>query len=139
MSEAFAEVIDEAMRRKGWGYNRLSVEIGLLEGGRIFNPTQIRRLRLGERQNLSRELVQRLIDVLDLDPDLSWHAAGLWPPDLDVEGYRRYRQRAFLNSSNPDALTHRLGKPQGRVKRMGVLIPFPLPGLAPALELGRVA
>jgi hypothetical protein len=92
--DAFAEMIDEGMRRKGWGYNRLSVEIGVLPGGGIFNPTQIRRLRFGERKQLSRQLVERLAEVLDLDQGEAFHAAGLWPPDLDLEGYRRFRALA---------------------------------------------
>ncbi|HEY5988369.1 MAG TPA: helix-turn-helix transcriptional regulator [Streptosporangiaceae bacterium] len=90
----FAEIIDEAMKRKGWGYNRLSVEIGVLPSGGIFNPTQIRRLRLGERKHMSPELLERLIEVLDLPEDEAYHAAGLWPPGLDLEGYRRYRHLA---------------------------------------------
>jgi hypothetical protein len=86
--KTFADLIDEAMRRKGWGYGRLSVKLGELPDGSILNATQIRRLRRGQRQNLTPELVQRLIDVLGLDPAEAWHAAGLWPPDLSADDYR---------------------------------------------------
>ena len=127
--DAFAEMIDEGMQRKGWGYNRLSVQIGVLPEGGIFNPTQIRRLRFGERKYLNRELVARLIEVLDLDPAEAWHASGLWPPDLDLEGYRRFRQHA-LAGTGPRSLTHRLGKPRARARGMGRLIPFPADGRA---------
>lgn len=95
----FAEIIDEAMKRKGWGYNRLSVEIGVLPSGGIFNPTQIRRLRLGERKHMSPELLERLIEVLDLPEDEAYHAAGLWPPGLNLEEYRRFRHLAATSAN----------------------------------------
>ncbi len=85
----FAAIFDEAMKRKGWGYNRLSVEIGVLPSGGIFNPTQIRRLRLGERKHMSHELLERLIDVLDLDPAEAWAAAGLLPPGTTADMLRK--------------------------------------------------
>lgn len=137
MSKTFGELVEWGSRRKGWSDYQLSAAIGLLPGDRPFNPTQIRRLRTGERQHLSRELVERLIEVLGLDPEEAWHAAGLWPPDLDLEGYRRFRQRALLGADR-SSLTHRLGKPQGHVKAMGQLIPFPTRP-AVTLDLARVA
>ena len=93
--ETFGELLAEAMDRKGWGDYHVSAAIGLLPGNKVINNTQIRRIRVGERQNLSRELVQRLIEVLDLDEAEAWHAAGMWPPDLDVQGYRQFRQHAL--------------------------------------------
>lgn len=125
MSSTFGELVEEASRQKGWSDYQLSAAIGLLPGSRVFNPTQIRRLRRGERQNLSRELVERLIEVLDLPEDEAWHAAGLWPPDLDVEGYRRFRQQALAGTTQ-GALTHRSVNHQGHVKDVGRLIPFPV-------------
>ena len=130
----FGQLIEAERLRRGWTRSKLAVAVGILDDGSALDATQIRRIVQGTRK-LDQDIVRRLIEALDLDADLSWHAAGIWPPDLDVEGYRRFRQRAFLNSSDRDALMHRLGKPQGRVKRMGLLLPFPLP----ALELGRVA
>jgi len=100
--DGFAELIDEAMKRKGWGYARLSVEIGVLPSGSIFNSTQIRRLRLGERRNLTRELVERLVQVLDLDEERAWFLSGLWPPDFDLEDYRRYRHRLAVVGAPSD-------------------------------------
>ena len=111
--DAFAEMIDEGMKRKGWGYNRLSVEIGVLPGGGIFNPTQIRRLRFGERKNLSRELVERLVQVLDLDEGAAWHAAGIWPPDLDLDSYRRYRHRLAVVGASSDVPNPKSGRSSG--------------------------
>jgi len=87
----FGELVAEAMRRKGWGDYHVSAAIGLLPDNKVINNTQIRRIRTGERQNLTRELVAQLISALDLPEEEAWHAAGLWPPDLDVDGYRQYR------------------------------------------------
>ena len=100
----FAAIFDEAMKRKGWGYNRLSVEIGVLPSGGIFNPTQIRRLRLGERKHMSHELLERLIDVLDLDPAEAWAAAGLLPPGTTADMLRKLE----LVATTPSELTARL-------------------------------
>src|SRR6266567_2470967 len=111
--DAFAELIDEAMKRKGWGYARLSVEIGVLPGGGIFNSTQIRRLRLGERRNLTRELVERLVQVLDLDEGAAWHAAGIWPPDLDLDSYRRFRHQLTVVGASSDRPRPKSGRSSG--------------------------
>jgi hypothetical protein len=63
-------------------------------------------------------LVQRLIELLDLDPAEAWATAGLWPPDLDVDGYRRHRLTARSPNTIPipdelddPALLRRLGVP----------------------------
>lgn len=88
--KTFADMVDEAMRRKGWGYGRLSVKLGEFSDGSILNATQIRRLRQGQRQNVTHELVQRLIDVLNLDEAEAWEAAGLWPPGLGADDYRDF-------------------------------------------------
>lgn len=85
MARTFGEMVDEGVRLKGWSDYQLSAAIGLLPGDKAFNPTQIGRLRRGERKNLSRPLVARLIDLLGLDPIPAWHAAGLWPEGLEPE------------------------------------------------------
>jgi hypothetical protein len=91
VNQTFGQLVAEAMASKGWGDYQLSVAIGLLPGDKTFNNTQVRRLRRGERKLLTRELVERLIEVLDLDADTAWHAAGLWPPGMSLEEYRRFR------------------------------------------------
>lgn len=85
MEMTFGELLAEAMARKGLSDYKLSAAIGLLPGNRVFNNVQIRRLRLGERKHMSPELLERLIQVLDLPEDEAYHAAGLWPPGLDVD------------------------------------------------------
>jgi hypothetical protein len=89
VSNTFGAMVEEAARRKGWSDYQLSAAIGLLPGDRPFNPTQIRRLRRGERQHLTQELVQRLIDVLGLDPPEAWAASGLLPSGVTADMIRR--------------------------------------------------
>jgi len=85
MARTFGEMVDEGVRRKGWSDYQLSAAIGLLPGEKAFNATQVRRLRRGERRNVTHDLVAKLIELLDLDPPQAWHAAGLWPPGLEPE------------------------------------------------------
>lgn len=85
MPKTFGELVEEGLDRKGWSDYQLSAAIGLLPGDKAFNPTQIGRLKRGERRTLSRPLVAKLIDLLDLDPIPAWHAAGLWPEGLEPE------------------------------------------------------
>jgi hypothetical protein len=88
MARTFGEMVDEGVRLKGWSDYQLSAAIGLLPGEKAFNATQVRRLRRGERRNVTHDLVAKLIGLLDLDPAEAWHAAGLWPPGLDPEDVR---------------------------------------------------
>jgi len=85
MPKTFGELVAEALDRKGWSDYQLTSAIGLLPGDKAFNPTQVRRLKRGERRNLSRPLVARLIELLELDPITAWHAAGLWPEGVDPQ------------------------------------------------------
>jgi len=88
MARTFGEMVDEGVRQKGWSDYQLSAAIGLLPGEKAFNATQVRRLRRGERRNVTHDLVAKLIALLDLDPAQAWHAAGLWPEGLDPEDLR---------------------------------------------------
>jgi hypothetical protein len=87
----FGQYVDRTIREKGWPQGLVAVKIGTLPDGRYFNDKGIERIRTGGRR-LDHMLVQRLIEVLDLDPVLAWSAAGLWPDDLDPEDYRRLRE-----------------------------------------------
>lgn len=122
----FGQLAKRAAKAKGLSQGRLGYLITDPDGP-FFDASQVRLIYQGKRRP-TRELVERLIQVLDLPEDEAWHAAGLWPPDLDIEGYRRYRQHALAAAAGtgPDALTHWLGKPQGSVKGLGRLIPFPV-------------
>jgi hypothetical protein len=93
MARTFGELVDEGVRRKGWSDYQLSAAIGLLPGDKAFNATQVRRLRRGERRNLTRDLVAKLIDLLDLDPVEAWYAAGLWPEGVGPDDVRDISER----------------------------------------------
>jgi transcriptional regulator with XRE-family HTH domain len=81
----FAELVDGAAEAKGLNDYQLSAAIGLMPGNKVCSPKQVGRIRNGEQVNYSRELVQRLIEVLDLDPVLAWELADKWPPGLTAD------------------------------------------------------
>jgi len=108
VSKSVADLVNEAMARKRrpdgrpWGPYQLMGAIGLLEGDRPFNITQVQRLLSGERRSFSRRLIARLIEVLDFteeEQDELWHAAELWPGDLDLDTYRRLKLLAAMPAS----------------------------------------
>lgn len=55
------------MRRKGYSQGNLAVAIGFLPNGKTLDATGVRRVITGERP-LDSWMLNRLIDVLDLDP-----------------------------------------------------------------------
>jgi hypothetical protein len=84
--DAFATLVDDAAQAAGYNDYQLSAAIGLMQpGNRVFGPKQVGRLRSGRQRHYDRQLVQRLIEVLDLDPLPTWEAAGLWPPGYSVD------------------------------------------------------
>jgi hypothetical protein len=100
----FGRYVDRVIRERGLSQPRVSVMVGTLEDGRILNEKGVDRIREGGRR-LDPILVQRLIDVLGLDPALAWSAAGIWPPDLSPEEYREFRDRP----PRQPALAHAVG------------------------------
>jgi hypothetical protein len=90
VSDQFAVMVDAAMRAKGWKTYQLSAAIGLLPSGRAINPTQVQRILDNRRANLTREIVDRLIEVLDLDPFDAYEAADLRPRDFTAEDHRTF-------------------------------------------------
>ena len=89
VTSTIGDLVDRAARARGWGDQRVAFEIGVLPSEKVFNATQVKRLRRGERQNLSHELIQRLIDALRLDPAEAWAAAGLLPPGTTADMLRK--------------------------------------------------
>lgn len=85
----FAELVDSAATAKGLNDFQLSAAIGLLPGKKVWTAKQVSRIRTGKQVNVSRDLVQRLIDVLDLDPVVAWELADKWPPGLTGEDVRK--------------------------------------------------
>jgi hypothetical protein len=98
---AFGRLVDQAMRDKGWGQGRVAVAIGVLPDGKVWDATRVGRLRAGKVRHLDRELVGRLVDVLDLDPAEAWEAAGLWPPDLKADDYRDFVTVGGIGAKTP--------------------------------------
>jgi hypothetical protein len=90
VSEQFAGMVDAAMRAKGWNPYQLSAAISLLPSGKAFNPKQVQRLLDGERRTLTRELVDRLITVLGLDPFDAYEAADLRPEGFTADDHRTF-------------------------------------------------
>lgn len=95
--DRFAELVDEAARKEGLSDYQLSHAIGLLPNRKVVDAKQVARLRRGEQRTYPRALVTRLIEILpglqDREEEV-WHAAGVWPRDLTIEGYRRFRTQA---------------------------------------------
>lgn len=95
----FAEMVDAAARARGLNDYQLSAAIGLMPGNRVCSPKQVRRIRNGEQVNYHRDLIERLIVVLKLDPADAWERAGVWPPGLtadelrDLESHRQGTNR----------------------------------------------
>jgi hypothetical protein len=90
VSEQFAGMVGAAMRAKGWNPYQLSAAIGLLPSGRVFHSKQVDRLLDGSRKSLNRELVDRLVEVLDLDPYEAYEAADLRPAGFSAEDHRDF-------------------------------------------------
>jgi len=88
----FGQYIDRTIRDKGWPQGLVAVKIGTLPDGRYFNDKGIERIRTGGRR-LDHMLVERLIEVLDLDPAEAWSAAGLLPPEITAEELRTLMAR----------------------------------------------
>ena len=96
----FGQLVDRLMRERGWSQSLLAYKLSE-PPQHIFNETQVRRIRLGQR-HVDHVLVQRIIGVFELDPDEAleaWHTAGLWPPELTVDGLRRLRIEAAMSAT----------------------------------------
>lgn len=108
----FGVLVDKVMQERGLTQARLAVLVGVLPDGRVLNETQVRRIREGQRR-LDPDLIHRLVEVLGLDEGEAWHTAGLWPPDLDVDSYRRYRRHLAAVG----ATSHQRDPKNGRFSR----------------------
>lgn len=84
----FGRLMGRAMAEQGISQNRLASRLGELPDGRIFDATQIRLIREGRRR-LDRELVQRLIELLNIDWAEGWATSGLLPPGVTADHLRK--------------------------------------------------
>jgi hypothetical protein len=89
-------LIEDAMRDKQWSQGNLAVAIGFLPSGKTLDATGVRRIITGERP-LTPWMLNRLVDVLGLDPDEAESAA--------LEDYRVFLQVGGASRSRADALT----------------------------------
>lgn len=127
MSTTFADLVNEAMKRKRtpegkpWSDYTLAGAIGLLPGDKPFNAKQVWRLRRGERQHLTRELVERIASALDINLDEAFFAAGIWPSGLTLEGYRQYRALAAVGTADVHGT---VTAPYPIRPASGVVVPF---------------
>lgn len=83
--EEFGRLVAAGMKAKGIGQGKLAVYIGVLPDGRTMDATQIRHIINGTRRSLDSQLVQRIAEVLDLDPLEAHREAGTWPLGLSPD------------------------------------------------------
>jgi hypothetical protein len=89
MDGNFAALVDGAARDLGLNDYQLSAAIGLLAGNRVYSPKQVGRLRRGEVRHPDPELVERLIEVLHLDPSEAFAAARVLPHGFKADHFRK--------------------------------------------------
>lgn len=126
MSAEFGQLIRAAMQDKGLSQGKVAALVGLYDGDRYLDATQVRLLMTGERKP-TRGLVQRLVEVLDLDPPEAWAAAGLLPPGVTADMLRRLDVFALVKAGvGASTVTQQYARSPAYAPRMGVLIPFPV-------------
>jgi transcriptional regulator with XRE-family HTH domain len=86
----FGKLVSQRMDQVGISQRRLASRLGELSDGSLFDSTSIRTIREGQRR-LNHELVNRLIEILSMDPDEAWAASGLLPPGVTAEELRQLR------------------------------------------------
>jgi hypothetical protein len=91
--EEFGRLVAAGMARQGMGQGKLAVLIGVLPDGKTMDATQIRLIIQGKRRTLNGVLVQRIAEVLELDPAEAHYQAGTWPPGLEPEHLRDISER----------------------------------------------
>lgn len=99
----FGLMVDHEMRERQIGASKLSRRIGELPDGTGIDASGIRLIREGRREKYTTELVRRIAAALGLDEDYCYWVAGVWPKDLDLEGYRKYRQLAAAHTNGVTA------------------------------------
>ncbi len=105
MSAAFGRMVDKRAAELRLKDYQLQTAIGLLPDNKVFSAKQIGRLRAGAYRLVPKEVVKRLIEVLHLDPDDAWAAAGVLPPGIRAEDLRRLRSlRAASGPAAPASI-----------------------------------
>ena len=112
-AQDFGQLVEAERLKRGWTRSKLAVAVGILDDGSALDATQIRRIIEGTRK-LDQDTVKRIIDALSLPEEEAWHASGLWPPDLDVDSYRRFRHHLAAVGAVSDQHNPRSGRPYRR-------------------------
>ncbi len=115
-SRKFGEQVRQAREEKGWSQSELGRQLfgKFPVSHRVFDAAGVARIERGGPVKVDRELVQAHVEVLvpHLDPTEAWLAAGLVPPELTPEVYRRFLefladQGEQATARNPEPAGHR--------------------------------
>jgi transcriptional regulator with XRE-family HTH domain len=87
----FGRKVEQARRQGGYSKSELARQLGRLpDSGRVFDAAGITRIERGGPVRVDRELVDRLIAVLDLDPFEAYEAADLRPEGFTADDHRDF-------------------------------------------------
>jgi transcriptional regulator with XRE-family HTH domain len=87
----FGRLVAQARRQGGYSKSELARQLGRLpESGRVFDAAGITRIERGGPVRVDRELVDRLVEVLGLDPFEAYEAADLRPEGFTAEDHRDF-------------------------------------------------
>lgn len=100
----FGELIDRQAKqlpdpktgKQGLRNDQIAAMCGLLPDGSIVHGNTVKRIRQGLRVHLNPDLVQRLIEVLQFDLELTttaWELTGLAPPGTTADDIKAVLQR----------------------------------------------
>jgi transcriptional regulator with XRE-family HTH domain len=99
-------------RRKQLGYTRgfVATRLVIASGGAYFDTTSIRNIEEGKRE-ITPDLYEWLIDILDLDPDEAHAALFGLPEGITVEDIKELRRQSGRVTTR--RLAARAGSPRG--------------------------
>lgn len=98
----FGRLVKRHMREQGISQGRLAARLGELGSGRYFDPTGVRLILRGQRA-IDQELLERLIELLNMDRDEAYLTLGLAPPDLTLDDLKELRQASELKAARTKA------------------------------------
>jgi hypothetical protein len=108
-SREFGHYVNEARLDKGYSKSKLGRRIGELpKSGRAFDAAGINRIVFGAGVRLDRELVDRLVTVLDLDPFLAYELADLRPVGFSADDHRDFALAGGTKKSSRISVGRRL-------------------------------
>jgi transcriptional regulator with XRE-family HTH domain len=90
-ARGFGRLVAAARREGGYSKSELARRLGRLpDSGRVFDAAGITRIERGGPVRVDRELVDRLITVLGLDPFDAYEAADLRPEGFTADDHRDF-------------------------------------------------